>query len=55
MDVIYKTTHDFRKEDLARLFLSVEWSSGHFPEKLQEAMKHFQAVISAWEIGRAHV
>ncbi|MBQ5970253.1 MAG: GNAT family N-acetyltransferase [Clostridia bacterium] len=49
MDVIYKTTHDFRKEDLARLFLSVEWSSGHFPEKLQEAMKHFQAVISAWD------
>ena len=31
------------------LFLSVGWSSGHFPEKLQTAMKNFQTVISAWD------
>ena len=49
MDVVYKTTHDFKQDELQRLFLSVEWSSGHFPEKLVEAMRHFKTVISAWD------
>ena len=31
------------------LFLSVEWSSGHYPDKLVVAMKYFQTVYSAWE------
>ena len=30
----YKDIHDFTSEQLERLFLSVEWSSGHFPDKL---------------------
>lgn len=29
----YKDTHSFRQEDLERLFLSVDWSSGHYPDK----------------------
>lgn len=29
------------------LFLPVGWSSGHFPEKLQIAMRNFETVISA--------
>ncbi|SKC04700.1 Acetyltransferase (GNAT) domain-containing protein [Lachnospiraceae bacterium] len=45
----YKETHDFTKEDLQDLFLSVEWSSGHFPEKLVIAMKNFKTVYSAWD------
>lgn len=49
MSIQYQSIHDFSKEELERLFLSVEWSSGHFPEKLVVAMKHFQTVFSAWD------
>lgn len=45
----YKTVKDFTKEALQRLFLSVEWSSGHFPEKLVLAMKGFSTVCSAYD------
>ena len=41
--------HDFSKEELEELFLSVDWSSGHFPEKLVVAMKNFKTVFSAWD------
>jgi len=46
--VIYKNTHYFSKKQLKDLFLSVEWSSGHFPDKLVIAMKNFDIVFSAW-------
>lgn len=49
MNLEYKNTHDFTKEQLEELFLSVEWSSGHFPEKLVVAMKNFKTVFSAWD------
>lgn len=49
MDIEYKYIHDFKIDDLKDLFLSVEWSSGHFPDKLQIAMKNFKTVVSAWE------
>ena len=48
-DITYRTTHVFRQEDLERLFLSVEWSSGHYPEKLTRAMQNFASVDSAWD------
>ena len=49
MDIIYQDIHDFDKQELQELFLSVEWSSGHFPDKLVEAMKHFETVYTAWD------
>ena len=49
MPITYRDTHDFTKDALERLFLSVEWSSGHFPEKLVIAMQHFSTVYSAWD------
>ena len=49
MSIEYKDIHDFEKSELERLFLSVEWSSGHYPEKLVVAMKNFHTVISAWD------
>ena len=49
MQIEYKTIHDFSKEALADLFLSVAWSSGHYPERLVVAMQHFQTVFSAWD------
>ena len=48
-EIEYNDIHEFKKEDLQDLFLSVEWSSGHFPEKLQIAMRNFETVISAWD------
>lgn len=49
MNIIYKDIHDFKIDDLKDLFLSVEWSSGYFPDKLQAAMKKFSTVYSAWD------
>lgn len=50
MDVVeYRDIHDFKQEDLQRLFLSVDWSSGHYPEKLVVAMKNYETVYSAWD------
>lgn len=34
MEITYRDTHDFLEKDLEDLFLSVEWSSGHFPDNL---------------------
>ena len=49
MDITYKDIRDFSEKDLGELFLSVDWSSGHFPEKLVVAMKNFKTVFSAWD------
>ncbi len=40
MNIEYKDTHEFTLKALEELFLSVEWSSGHFPDKLVVAMKN---------------
>ena len=49
MDIVYKDIHEFKTEDLESLFLSVEWSSGHYPEKLVVAMQNFETVYTAWD------
>lgn len=49
MSIIYKDTHVFSQEQLRELFLSVDWSSGHYPDKLVMAMKGFSTVFSAWD------
>jgi len=45
----YRDTHDFTPQALEELFLSVEWSSGHYPAKLARAMRNFGTVRSAWD------
>lgn len=52
MDIVYSSGRDFDAADLQDLFLSVEWSSGHYPEKLAAAMKNYGSVFSAWNNGR---
>ena len=52
MSITYTTSRTFTQSDLQDLFLSVSWSSGHFPEKLFAAMKNYETVISAWDGGR---
>lgn len=49
MNITFKDTKDFKPEDLKDLFLSVEWSSGHYPEKLVVAMKNAGSVFTAWD------
>ena len=49
MNIEYKDTKEFSKEELENLFLSVEWSSGHFPDRLVIAMRNFKTVYSAWD------
>ena len=45
----YKQIKDFDSDQLQELFLSVEWFSGNFPEKLQTALHNSSKVISAWD------
>lgn len=49
MAIVYKDKHDFSSEELENLFLSVEWSSGHYPDKLVTAMKNFETVYAAYD------
>ena len=45
----YKQTKEFTVDQLQRLFLSVNWESGKYPEKLVRAMLNSSRVISAWD------
>ncbi|MCI8752359.1 MAG: hypothetical protein HFH66_13605 [Lachnospiraceae bacterium] len=47
--VIYKEIKEFSKKELEELFLSVNWDSGKYPEKLAIVMKNSSNVISAWD------
>jgi len=49
MSIEYKNTRKFQQEELQDLFLSVEWESGRYPEKLVLAMEHSDSVFSAWD------
>lgn len=49
MAIIYQNAHHVQQSDLEELFLSVEWSSGHYPDKLVTAMEHFETVFTAWD------
>jgi ribosomal protein S18 acetylase RimI-like enzyme len=49
MDIEYKNIKDFTLQELRNLFLSVNWSSGNYPDKLVVAMKNSGSVFSAWD------
>ena len=49
MEIKYLEKHDYSKEELKDLFLSVDWSSGNYPEKLVISMKNFKTVFSAYD------
>lgn len=49
MEIEYKNIKDFTSEELGELFLSVNWSSGKYPENLKIAMGNSHAVFSAWD------
>jgi GNAT superfamily N-acetyltransferase len=45
----YSMTKAFSAAELERLFLSVGWESGKYPEKLRIAMSNSDKVVSAWD------
>jgi GNAT superfamily N-acetyltransferase len=49
MEIQYANTKEFDKTQLQNLFLSVQWSSGNYPDQLQIAMRNSDKVISAWD------
>ena len=49
MEITYQDSKDLDERDLEELFLSVEWSSGHYPEKLVVAMKSSGSVFTSWD------
>ena len=52
MEISYIETKEFDVRDIERLFLSVNWESGRFPEKLVRAMRSSTHVVSAWDQNR---
>ncbi|MDO5516975.1 MAG: GNAT family N-acetyltransferase, partial [Clostridium sp.] len=49
MNIEYKETKEFKAEELQDLFLSVNWKSGKYPDKLVKAMKNSSHVIAAYD------
>lgn len=49
MELTYRTSKEFTKEQLEELFSSVGWISAQHPDRLVRAMKGSSAVISAWD------
>ena len=49
MEITYRSQKDFTREELESLYLSVDWSSGHYPDKLVQALRGSDTVVSAWD------
>lgn len=50
--ITYTEEKIFTKEQVQKLFLSVGWVSGEYPERLYKALMHSSTVITAWDAGR---
>lgn len=49
MKIEFRDTRVFAEKELQRLFLSVGWESGNYPDKFVRAMRNSTHVISAWD------
>ena len=47
--IAYTQEKKFTKEQVQKLFLSVGWVSGEYPERLYKALMHSSTVITAWD------
>lgn len=47
MEIKYKKIKNFTEKELQELFLSVEWDSRNYPDKLKKAIKNSHVVYSA--------
>lgn len=49
MEIKYTEEKYFTKEQIQELFLSVNWISGNYPERLYKALKNSSTVLTAWD------
>ena len=49
MQISYQSNTALSPSMLEDLFLSVDWASGHYPDKLSMAIKNSAAVFTAWD------
>lgn len=47
--VIYKTDKNISVEQIKELFFSVDWRVGNKPDKIVEALKNSETLITAWD------
>lgn len=52
MNISYTYEKTFTLEQLHDLFLSVEWLSANYPERVFSAMQNSSTVITAWDGGK---
>lgn len=48
MEIRYTEEKIFTKEQVEKLFLSVGWVSGEYPNRLYKALKNSSTVVTAW-------
>lgn len=48
MSIRYTDERSFTEKQLEKLFLSVNWESGKYPEKLEKALDNCGSVFTAW-------
>lgn len=52
MNITYREDRKFDKSELEKLFLSVDWVSGKYPDKLLKALQNCETVFSAYDDGK---
>lgn len=52
MNIHFTEEKIFTKEQIQELFLSVNWVSGQFPERLYKALMNSSTVLTAWDEDR---
>lgn len=49
MEIVYTEEKKFTQAQVQALFLSVDWVSGAYPERLYKALMHSSTVLTAWD------
>ena len=47
--ITYTEEKIFTQEQVQKLFLSVDWVSGKYPQRLYKALMHSSTVLTAWD------
>lgn len=47
--LIYTEEKKFTKEQIQKLFLSVHWISGNYPDRLYKALMNSSTVLTVWD------
>ena len=50
--ITYRQTKTLAPDDLEKLFLSVNWESGRYKDKLSQALANYGYVLTAWDQDR---